>query len=290
MTRARARTLLFACAFLLGALANAPAAVAADQGARVRHQDGAPYKFGVFPYMAPLRLESIYAPIARAFSEHIGRPVQFRTASNFTQFFENLEAEKYDIAFIQPFWYVDAADRFGYLPLARLREPLSAVIFVLDDSPIRSVDDLRGKSVATPPPKGPATRMAIRALEDKGIVPGRDLALKSFKSVDSCYQQLVIGSVSACISGQLVRRQVEENLKVELRVLLKTPGIPSLSFVVHPRVRPKDRARLLETILSWGDSEAGRALERGLGASRFIASEDVDYDVIRTMLTEADRQ
>ena len=287
MTIAWTWSLLVACVLVFAGAADASAESPQD-GASAQNQ--APYKFGVFPYLAPLRLEAIYAPIGKALSQAIGRPVQFRTASRFELFFAQLKAEKYDIAFIQPFWYVKAADQFGYLPLARIEKPLTAMIVVLDDSAIRSPEDLRGKTIATPPPFGPVTRMATRALKERGLVPGRDLELKSFKSVDSCYQQLAIGSVSACLSGHLVRREVEKNLKVKLRVLMETPGIPSLVFVAHSRVPAEVRAQLRDTIVAWGDSEAGRTLARGTGATRFVPAEDTDYDVVRALLKEIGTQ
>ncbi len=248
--------------------------------------DAEQYTFGVFPYLSPLRLESLYAPIAMALGDGVGRPLRFKTSSSFKLFFAKLAAGAYDIAFIQPLWVPPALDRFGYLPLARIEEPLSAVVVVLDDSPIRSAADLIGKTVATPPPIGPVTRMGTQALIDRGLEPGRNFELKAFKSVDSCFQQVLIGSASACVSGPMVLHIMEEKLKVKLRVLIKTPGIPSLSFVAHQRVSAEDRTRLRETILSWADSAAGVEMIRGIGASRFVPATARDYDIVRTMFKE----
>jgi len=245
-----------------------------------------PYTFGVFPYLSPLRLESLYASVATALGDGVGRPLRFKTSSSFKLFFAKLEAGAYDIAFLQPLWVPPALDRFGYLPLARIEEPLTAVVVVLDDSPIRSAADLKGKTVATPPPIGPVTRMATQALIDRGLEPGRNVELKAFKSVDSCFQQVVIGSASACVSGPLVLHIMEEKLKVKLRVLIETPGIPSLSFVAHSRVPAEDRARLRETILSWADSPAGMEMIQGFGASGFVPATARDYDIVRTMFKE----
>ena len=283
------RSLLASCILAVGTMAGT-STEAADPAIPAPADEQKTYTFGVFPYLAPLRLEAIYAPVSKALSQGVGRPVQFRTASRFELFFAKLKAGKFDIALVQPFWVVRAADEFGYLPLARLKEPLTGMIVVLEDGPIRSLEDLRGKSVATPPPYGPVTRMATRALKEHGLDPRRDLDLKGFRSVASCFQQLAIGSVSACVSGHLVKREIEENLKVKLRVLLETPGIPSLGFVVHPRVPPEDRARLLETILSWTSGDDGRAFPNSLGATGLVRAYDADYDVVRTMLREPAQQ
>lgn len=245
------------------------------------------YRLGVFPYLTPLRLEPIYAPISADFRRALGHPVHFRTASQFGLFFERLKAEHYDIALIQPLWYVPAVDRFGYLPLARIVEPLSSVIVVLDESLLKSIEDLRGKTVAAPPVFAPVSRMAIKALRERDVVPGRDLALKHVKSIDSCFQQVVIGTASACISGPLAPPMIEKKLKVKLRILMKTPGIPNLTFVVHSRVAAEDRERLRQAILSWRTNDSGRRLLQGIGTRGFVQASDAEYDIVRTLLKEA---
>ena len=109
---------------------------------------GAPedaYTFGVFPYLSAARLEPIYVPVALEMSKVLERPVRFRTSSEFRRFFEILSQQQFDFALIQPFWYPPAADRFEYLPLVRFEEPFTSVIMVPEDSPIKSVADLRGK-------------------------------------------------------------------------------------------------------------------------------------------------
>jgi len=284
---AAVRTVLLITCFVFAVSFVATASTAtADPAGPPQAADRASFTFGVFPCLSPLRLEMLYAPIGKALGEGVGRPVRFKTASKFKTFFARLEAGEYDIAFIQPLWVPPALDRFGYLPLARIEEPLSAVVVVRDDSPIRSAADLRGKVVATPPSIGPVTRMGTRALIDHGLKPGRDIEIKAFKSVDSCFHQVVIGSASACVSGPLVLGFMEEKLKVKLRVLIKTPGIPSLTFVAHSRVPAEDRSRLRQTIVTWADSEAGRELMRKIGASRFVPASNREYDVVRTMFKE----
>lgn len=242
------------------------------------------YKFGVFPYLSTARLESIYAPVSVAMSQALDRPVQFRTAAGFEQFFGRLRQQHYDIALIQPFWYPPAIDRFGYRPLVRVEEPLTSVIMVRDGSPLRSVEDLRGKNVATPPNFGPVVHMARRALRERGLMPGRDLQLTAFKSVDSCFQQLLIGTASACVSGSLVPPLIEKRLNVRLRTLLETPPIPGLSLVVNARMPDAERERLNTSLLAW-HVDYPQLLDK-MGTRALVPTIDAEYDVVRTFLVE----
>ncbi len=280
------QVLVFAGSLCFGGIA---AGWAADTSAK--HQTSAvaleeSYSFGVLPYLAPLRMEAIYAPVGAALSQAIDHPVQLRTASQFELFFERLKAKQYDIALVQPFWYVLAVDRLGYLPLARIEEPLSSVIVVLNDSPLNSIEDLRGKTVAAPPPFGPMTRLASRALTERDIVPGRDVMLRHVRSIDSCFQQVIIGTAAACISGSFPVPAIEERLKVKLRVLMQTPSIPNLTLVIHSRVPADVRARFRQAILSWAGSDEGRTLLRGIKTRGFVPVHDADYDGVRALMKE----
>lgn len=244
------------------------------------------YKFGVFPYLSAKRMDKIYAPVSEELSQSLQHRVKFRTSSTFKKFLDKLKAGYYDVALIQPFWYPIAVDQKGYLPLLRMEEPFTSLIMVLDDSPITTIDDLRGKVIATPPAFVPVVHMARRALIDRNIVPGKDLTFKAFKSVDSCFQQVLIGKASACVAPPFAPAVFETAMKVKLRSVLQSPGIPSLALVIHPRVAKADRHRIKETIMSWQDTAAGQQLLNGMQTQQFIPINDTEYDVVRRFIKE----
>lgn len=246
----------------------------------------AAYKFGVFPYLSAVRLESIYAPVSTEMSRALGHPVHFRTASRFQRFFDKLKQQHYDIALIQPFWYPPAVDQFGYLPLVRMQEPFTSLIMVPLDSPLKNVNDLKGKIIATPPAFVPVVQMARRALKKIGLIPGKDVQLKAFKSVDSCFQQVLIGAADACITPPFAVAVIEEKMNLKLRTLLKTPSIPNLSIVVHSRVPAEQRERLKQILLSWQNNNSGKELLNRMKTQGFVPALDKEYDVVRTFLRD----
>lgn len=270
--------------FLLFLLLTAglPASWAAEQSA----VDDAPYRFGVFPYLSPERLESIYAPVSAELSRVLGHRVVFRTSTQFKRFFARLEQQDYDIALIQPFWYPPAVGQFGYLPLVRMEEPFAALIMVPDTSPLQNVADLKGKVIATPPAFAPVVYMARQALAEVGIVPGKDVEFKAFKSVDSCFQQVLIGAADACVSPPFAPAVIEEKMNVRLRILLQTASFPNISLVVHSRLPADVRERIKNSFLSWNTTESGKKLLYQMKTRGFIPTVDAEYDIVRTILRE----
>lgn len=259
-------------------------------GSSAKAADAPPeaYTFGVFPYLSVARLEPIYAPVALEMSKILERPVGFRTSTEFKRFFKKLSQQRYDFALIQPFWYPPAADRFNYIPLARFKEPLTSVIIVPEDSPIKSVNDLRGKTIATPPAFVPVVHMARRELEDRGLKTGIDLYFEAYKSVDSCFQQVLIGDASACVAPNFARKTIEKKLKVKLRTVVESPSIPNLSLVVHSRIPAAHREKVKNLLLSWdkGANGASNNPLNEINTRRFVPAFDAEYDSVRSYLRE----
>lgn len=244
------------------------------------------YKFGVFPYLSATRMDEIYSPISDELSNNLGHKVKFRTSSTFKKFLGKLKAEYYDFALIQPFWYPIAVDDKGYIPLLRMKEPFVSLIMVMDSSQIQTVEDLKGKIIATPPAFVPVVHMARKALIKKGIVPGQDVTFKAFKSVDSCFQQVLIGKASACIAPPFAPAVFESSMKVKLRTIFKSPGIPNLALVIHPRVSEKDRVIISKSISSWHKDSDGKKLLSNIQTEQFLPIVDNEYNVVRKYLKE----
>lgn len=244
------------------------------------------YKFGVFPYLSAIRMDRIYSPVADELSKNLEREVKFRTSSTFKKFLNKLKSEYYDFALIQPFWYPIAVDSHNYLPLLRMEEPFVSLIMVIDNSNIHTVDDLKGKVIATPPAFVPVVHMARQALIKQGIVPGKDVIFKAFKTVDSCFQQVLIGKASACVTPPFAPKVIEQSMNVKLRTVLKSPSIPNLSFVIHSRVSKADRERIHKEMSSWNKTIKGKKLLGKIKTNKFIPIVDKEYDVIRDFIKE----
>lgn len=263
---------VFALVLGIGFTSSAPTA----EGAEIK-----PYVFGVFPHLPPRELEKVFAPMAADFSKALGREVHFMSSTSYENFTKNVEQKMFDIAFVQPFDYVDAADKYEYLPLATRSEMLKALIATTQDSPIRSVEDLRGKKVSMPPEEAAVSRLARVMLVKNGLVPGKDVTLEYMRSHMSCLQQVLIGSTAACGSAGPALRFFKSRMNVEMRIVAESDAIPHTLFVAHSRVPQADRQKVLERILGWSDTPEGKEiLERG-ELSKFVPITNEAYDVVR---------
>jgi phosphonate transport system substrate-binding protein len=259
----------------VAALLLAPAnAVAAEQPA-------AELTLAVFPHLPPRELEKVYAPIAARFANSLGKKVHFRSSSSYKKFMQKLDEEQPDIVFVQPFDYVRIADRYGYLPLATRDEPLATIVVVPEDSRLTTLASLKGKKIALPPSVAAVSLLLEAALRENGMVPGVDVQLSHRRSHVSCMQQVVIGAADACGTAAPALRFFTHKMNTKLKVIAQTSSIPHTLFAVHPRVPAAEREKILQAILTLGDSEQGRALLKRGKLKPFVPINDGDYDGVR---------
>ena len=278
MRWARPRRGMLLVVTCLAALVPSLALTSSGQG-----PEGPGYRFGVFPYIPALTIDRIFGPIAGSFAAALARPVYLKTRSTFESFAEQLEEQTYDIIFVHPFLYVEAADRHDYVPLARLEGELTAVALVSAGQPWRTWSDLAGKVVATPPALAAVSELARWALLDAGLVPQVDTILRPYQTKMGCLQAVNIGEADACVLPRFVRPQISDIGEPRLRVLAEGPAVPNLLFAAHRRLPRTERAKLLARILSWPHTKEGRAILATGAWPGFIAAEDADYTGVRSL-------
>lgn len=241
----------------------------------------ASYRLGIFPYMAPRQTVEFYGPVAASMEAALKHPVRLESVQTFSAFSRALEKQNYDIALIQPFDYPSVVEQLGYIPLAQFAVPLVTQFYVRDDSRYHSIEDLRGSTIAMPPEPAANTRMALRALHDNQLIPGRDVEIRYFNSHDSCIQQVWAGTASACGTAKPPIQIFEKRMQAKLRAIYDTPSIPHVLFVANPRVPAEQRAKLQELITGWNQTEEGRVMLKNLGFPGFIAPHPAEYAVMR---------
>ena len=246
------------------------------------------YEMGVFPFLSAREIEKIFAPMAAAFSEVLGKPVIFKTASSYLNFMERLGNQQYDIAFVQPFDYINAADKNGYRPLASRDEMLTAIVVTKDPTRL-SIKDLRGKVISLPPKVAAVSILVKRYLIEHGYKPGVDVKLQHFGSHVSCMQQVLIGTADGCGTAFASSRFFNKKMKANLQVAFETPGIPHTLFIAHPNVPQHEKDKLSETIFNWASTEKGKEILSRGRMKPFKKILDEDYDIVREIAKTVNR-
>lgn len=159
----------------------------------------------------------------------------------------------------------------GYLPLVvDSKDRLSGILAVRADSPIRSITELDGKTVAFPGPNAFAASLLIRSrLAQQGI----RIQAKYDKTHANVYRAVIFGDV---VAGGGVNNTLERenaHLREQLRVLHETPGFAPHPFVAHPRIKPWQREAVTAAFIGLADNEPGRKLLDGIQIPRPVRAD-----------------
>ena len=131
------------------------ASTAGDSGASC--PDGK-VRFGIEPYEDPAKLKPAYTVLAQALEKKLGCPVELQVVEDYSAEVLAMRNDKLDVAEFGPLGFVFASQRAKAEPLASFGDAngklssYEAGIWVAKDSPVKTLADLKGKSLALSEP------------------------------------------------------------------------------------------------------------------------------------------
>lgn len=212
----------------------------------------------VVPQLTPGVMLGNWAPLLEQLGRQTGLCFELRIASTIPAFENALLSGQPDFAFVNPYHAVMARKAHGYMPLmVDSKEKLSGLLMVRADSPIQSIRELEGKTIAFPAPNAFGASLLIRSqLEQQGI----RIKPKYVKTHANAYRAVILGDVLAGGGVNNTLKRESPVVREQLRVLYETPGHTPHPFVAHPRVAEHLRETVIQALLKLRDNEAGRRM------------------------------
>jgi len=236
--------------------------------------------------MSNSRMQKLFSPLKLKLDEALDTKVSISTAKGFEAFSEELDEQKYDLAFIQPFDYPWLHDKHGYIPLVKRNAPLEAIVLVKKENEYKSLNDLKKKRIAVISEKAAIIRIFRHSLKEKGMDLDKDFSLVPSKNNFTCMQMLLVDKADACVTLTRAKHWFEMQKKIRpFETIYKSRAYPHTLFVIHPRVSVDRRKKIQEVILKWDDRPPHL---RSLNPEKhtFKVAKDSDFDLIRNIIKE----
>lgn len=253
MSRAAARLSRLVGLCKAGLIGLSLAAVAAFANAA-----DAPLRFGVFPNLSARAIVLLYQPMQAYLEKALGQPVVIYSAPDFKSFVERTYNRDYDLVVIAPHLARLIQSDAGFLPLFSYTDELNALVVVAKSSPIQSLEDLRGKTVAMPDRLAVIPVLGLRLLRNQGLQPDTDF--KSMHSASHSNAALAVqrGDAQGAIVGSSPFAQFPEGLRDSLRVLAKSESIPNQFLLASPTLPTRQTEALRKALNAFAASPEGR--------------------------------
>ena len=193
--------------------------------------------FGVIPRDNPRIMYEKYQPLLDYLAERTPYAYELVLKKNYEETVTALGSGEMDVALLGPLTYLEAHARYGALSILKSRGPDGApdykcVIITKKDSPIRSLMDLKGKSVAFASSKSTSGNLMPRYLLANSGIHLSDLSdYTNFDYHDSVVKAVLKGQYDAGAVRDAVARKY---MKLGIDILAESVPIPTGPLVAGP--------------------------------------------------------
>lgn len=233
----------------------------------------------------PAAMVQRMAPLTQYLTKKTGIKVSFRASPNLGSAVHELGKDFTQIAYLTPVAYIEARDKYRarplVSPLTHGKETFTLVVAVKQDSPIKTMADLKGKAFAFGDQK---------ALLQRAVVVNAGIAMTDFsrfgflKHYDNIAKAVLHDDFDAGILKDTI---YEEFAPKGLRKIHTSPPLSSYLFAVSEQVPAKTADALRAAFLQLNaNTPEGKAVLKELdqGYDGFVAAEDKDYDQVRKLI------
>lgn len=247
---------------------------------------GQSLKVSAIPDEAPTELLRKFKPLGAYLEKQTGMKVDWIPVNDYPAVVEGLAGNRVDLAWLGGFTFVQARIRTGNaIPIAQRAEDEKFISYYIvpQNSPVKSLQDLKGKTFAFGSPSSTSGHLMPRyyLLKD-GINPDRDFARIAFSGAhDATLAFVASGRVDAGVLNSSVFERLREkgdaNVKA-VRILARTPPYYDYNWTVRGNLDPALVKKLTTAFLKLDPTNAAHKeildLQR---ASRFIATRPENY-------------
>jgi len=248
------------------------------------------------PSQKPTDLLATGEEFGQVLGKLVGVPVRVTVASDYAAVVEALRNHTADLAFVHPGGYVlasrEAKARIVAKNLWHGKSSFTSRIYVRRDAGIKTVEDLRGKTIAFVDPASSSGYIyPMVLLIQRGLVTNRD-PKTFFKEVvfsgahDASMRALLNGHVDAIASFDLAREQYlkEPAERERIIVVVETPAIPEAGIAARDGLDPAMFAKVRAALLQIRAPAHAALLKRLYEIDGFDTAEDREYDPVRAAI------
>ena len=243
------------------------------------------YSIGVVPQFESRKMFSIWQPIVEELKKRTGDTFNLAVPLTVPDFEREIEKGSYDFVYANPYHILRLSEKRTYMPLVRDKLPLRGILVVRKDSPVRTLKELDGKSLAVPSPNAIGASLLIRA--DLEHLYGVRMKMVNVKTHSSAYLNVLNGLTDA--GGGVVKTFAEQDKSVQdaLRIIYTTREMPSHPLAAHSRIDKTIREQVRRVLLEIAATPAGKALFDDVPMSEPVATSIEDYLLMRKWGLEA---
>jgi len=243
-------------------------------------------RIGIIPHRSHMGNETAYSPLIDALEATTGYRIDWVAGSTYEDVVELLGTGRAEIAYLGPFSYVDAHERYQVQLIARTvsdggKAYYRSMIVTRKDSDIQTMADLKGRDFAFTDRKSTSGYLfPLMGLQLNGLSRNDLSEVRFLKRHANSLLAVANGHVPAGAISSTAFNKVEVDVK-QLRVLWRSDPIYRGPWVARGDLPTDVVHNLRAALLAISQSPHAETIFAHLGTKGFVAGEDKDYDTIR---------
>jgi len=212
------------------------------------------YTFGVLNQRNPVLTAQYWNPILEYVSKKSGVALQLQMGKTVQETDGMTERGEFDFIFSNHI-FMPRISKTGYQVIARpAEESIQGQIVVLENAPIRALEDLEGKEVAFPSETAfVAYAVTMNAMQQKGIQVKPVFA----GNQEGVMGQLKAGRVPAASVNSQVMLEFARREQIKFRALWSSEKFAAMPIAVHRRVGKKQVKAVREALVGMASDPEG---------------------------------
>ena len=248
------------------------------------------------PSQKPTDLMAAGEEFGQVLGKLVGIPVRVTVASDYAAVIEALRNRTADLAFVHPGGYVLASREAKAMIVAKNlwhgKSSFTSRIYVRREAGIKTVEELRGKTIAFVDPASSSGYIyPMVLLIKRGLVTNRD-PKSFFKEVvfsgahDASMRALLNGHVDAIASFDMAREQYLKDPAERERLVFvaETEPIPEAGIAARDGLDPATFGKVRAALLQIRAPAHAALLKRLYEIDGFDTAEDREYDPVRAAI------
>jgi phosphonate transport system substrate-binding protein len=231
------------------------------------------------------------APLRGYLTKAMGQPVNIASPDTFREVVSHLADGSYDFACLGALMYTRAHAKYGVIPLVQRTADLHyrSVFITAGNSPIHSLDDLKGKQFAFGDIDSTSAHLIARLeLKQAGIDPETDLKLRYSGSLLATAALVETGVVDAGALGEAFFNFLINSGKLDskkVRVFYTSKPYLNYVYVARKDVSASERDKFVRALLALKQGKDDPVL-KVLSAQQFVMANDQEYAATRRIAHE----
>jgi len=248
-------------------------------------EDLSPLRFGSVAMDIPSKMHKRLTPLTEYLSKELNRPVILKLSPNMGAAINSVANAQVDFAYLTPVAYLKSHKQGNTKIVAKTltnKKPyFQLMIVVRNDSPVKTIEDLVGKSFAFGDK---------RALLQRAVVVGSGIKIEDFSKYDFLghYDNIVRGVLNRDYDAGILKDTKALKWKSKgIRIIYISPELPPYNITASKNIDKKLFNKIQKAFTKLDvNNPKHQMVVKSLSNKYdgFIETTDADYDVVRDLI------